>query len=714
MKLQIISDFPLIDNYIDVLKSVVSELDTNHIISEAEHVELLDDLCSGDPIMLLGPRPSWLSSATPVIMAPSVRATLGTAGGVTKLRWAVSRALSGRTAWTPGSDLYAWQRASASVSLPVATLVAVDIEVSGDIRVDEPEDTEMLSLAVCWKDYEAETYHGVVWDKEQLSASDVKRVLADVLADNLILTHNGKFDMRWVNRYLEGYVVEPLYPDQDTMLMHHAMYPGAAEHGLKPLAHRILGASDWEADIKKHTGGSVAHYERIPQDILTEYNAFDVFWTYKLYERFVDMMDDDARRLYEEHTLPASHMLQDVEDWGMAVDLEYAKELDAWLLDNIDALRAKLEGKVKNPNSTQQVKAYIKEHYNINMSSVDKNNLNASVMLIERCDGADSPRAAEYREFVDSILGLRTEIKARSTYVTSIVNKVRNGRVHPTFLVHGTSTGRLSSSGPNVQNVSNDVEGRMSLRHMYMAAEGNLLVGADYSQAELRTMAELSDDELMIADLQEDSPDFFDNMLPSTFPDTDFTELDKTHRKPFRLKLKRVVYGSSYGLTPPSIAAMLTLEGAPTTLQEAQDIQDRYLNRYPGLNEWRINTMPLVVSGDELITPFGRRFHQDVVSDANFLRVQNQAWAFRPQSIASDICLRAAMMVHRHFTEESKYAGCHIIASVHDAIYCEVPESLADDVMHLVQRCMRESGAMTFHRIPFLTDAHCGKYWNEV
>jgi len=716
MKIQLISDFPLVSNYNAVLADTVAKVNAEQRtkIQEAELVESYDELDHDAPVLLLGPRPEWLPAVYPTIAAPSIRATLGTAGGVTKLRWALSAAAQGRME-VQGAD-YEWQTylPNVELSIPTWALMAVDIEVSGDIRTDEPEDTELLSVAVCWE--RADNWiSGVVWNKRQLQDDQARSILAQVLSCNQLLTHNGKFDLRWLNKHLEEYLLAPLYPAQDSMLLHHALYPGAGEHGLKPLAHRILGAADWESDLSTYTKGSKAHYERIPQDVLVKYNAFDVYWTLKLYNRLLELADDTALRLYTEHTMPASHMLQDVEAYGMKVDLEYAKELDDNLSQQIETHRSYLTEYVANPNSIPQVKKCIEERFGIKLVSADKASLFNSLQTVDRkYQGRPEyvDLLGEYRSFIDNLLSLRSAVKARSTYVTSIVAKVRNGRVHPTFLVHGTSTGRLSSSGPNVQNVSNDEEGKMSLRRMYVADDGMMLVGADYSQAELRTMAELSDDELMIADLQEDAPDFFDNMLPGVFPEVDFTELDKTHRKPYRLKLKRVVYGSSYGLTAPSISYMLTLEGTPTSQAEAQAIQDAYLNRYPGLRKWRDDTMPLVLSGDELITPFGRRFQQDVVTASTAQRVQNQAWAFRPQSIASDICLRAAMMVHERFTTDYRYSDCHIIASVHDAIYCEAPESLAEAVSIIVQDYMRKSGAMTFKRIPFLTDAHVSKFWN--
>lgn len=978
---------------------------------------------------------------SPRVQTVSVAETMGTAGGKTKLSWAVRQLLK---PYVPRK--FKWYRVFsegdflpflAEQRWPEDTLVALDIEVSGDIRVDEPEDTELLSVSFAWLRHSDATIQGVVLGKDDLQTREGREAVLQVVENNRLLTHNGKFDLRWVNALL-GTNVKPA---EDTMLLHHSMFPGAGEHGLKPLARRILGAPDWESGAKAYLKGSKAHFERIPQELLTEYNAWDVFWTYSLFEELTRLCSEDARRVYE-HELAAGEMLQDVEAHGMNVDLEYADKLDDFYASARENALAGVQGFVENPNSVPQVKAAVKKHFGITLGGTSEQTLKKALSL-------EKPG---YAEFVGDLLALRGATKARSTYITSILNKVRRGRVHPTFLVHGTTTGRLSSSGPNVQNVTNDGKGGMSVRRMYVAPEGYTLVGADYAQAELRVMAELSGDERMIADLQEDSPDFFDNIIPSIFPDVDFEGSDKAFRHPYRLKSKRTIYGcvplstkiltrrgwlahnevvpgdetvgmdpvtglahwtritavnhygeqpvgslhnarwgfdvtpghrwvirkrnstgntmqttdalkgddtilthapvqdmhnevpnfsldemrlltwlltdgylkinpftgitsqgkfgqrrkvfasiqqakplyvteiaellarlemdpgtvqkrpgvnydaayswalpaekirallrriefmdrggvpgadfdidkrlvewlltlpieyieafydvflkaeghkqgnrwivtqnpggrmdaielaatllgysttridhgescqrllvhknpfvtcqrvtyqpdrveevwcpttelgtwtakqvdgriaitgnTSYGLTCMSISEMLSLDGHPTSIQEAAKMQDNYLGYYPGLQKWRNDTLPLVLNGDDLTTPFGRRFQQDViVNDRRALsRVQNQSWAFRPQSAASDICVRAAVNLWREFADTHKYKDCHIIALVHDAIYPEVPEELGEEVRLLTEKHMRESGAMTYNRVPLLTDSHAARTWDQ-
>jgi DNA polymerase-1 len=624
-------------------------------------------------------------------MPLSVKQILGTSGGGTKLDHAI------RLIANPLAEV---QRVT--LSTPPRwrdEVIAVDIEVSGDIQVDEPEDTELLSVSVA-RQSSPTTIETYAFTQEALRSPETRQTLIWLVSANRTIWHNGKFDCRWLIPYLG----RTIYPDHDTMLMHACLYPAAGENSLKDLAKRMFNAPDWEADVKKYTR-SKAHYERIPQDVLVDYNQWDVYWTIRLFDRLWDELDyhAPAKALYYKHVLPASHMLQDVEQYGMPVDTEYgellSEELGIEISRITDDLRDLVHSDTFNPGSTQQIQQILTNRWGYTLSSTDEKSL-ATLRLTQIPDDLET--------FCGGVLDYRSLSKIRGTYLTGILSKVRDGRVHPTFLLHGTSTGRLSSRKPNAQNLKNDEEGRPSVKRMFHARPGRAIVGVDYAQAELRVMAELSGDELMIADLQADAPDFFDNMLPSVFPDVDFTLLTKEQRKPYRLRLKRVVYGTSYGLTAPSVATLLTLEGTPTTAAEAAFIQNGYLGRYPGLRAWRASIGERVVAGDDLITPFGRRFQQDTVTAGYWRRIQ--ALAFTPQSIASDICVTAAIALHPLLLT----MDAHIIVLVHDQICAECPEEDAQEVADLIAENMREAARLYFTRTPFLCDGHFGAHLAQV
>lgn len=690
MELQVVSDYPLIDDFWQVLIETCRQYPEIKGIREITDNDTID---LAEPILVLG-KPERAKGLTPTTRMPlSVKSILGTSGGGTKLDHAIrliARPLDPvkRVTLSTPPD---WQ----------GFTIAVDIEVSGDIRVDEPEDTELLSVSVAHRPTEGviETY---AFTQEALRSPETRSHLSRLVTANGTVWHNGKFDCRWLIPYLGRTV----YPTDDTMLMHACLYPAAGENSLKDLAKRMFNAPDWEADVKKYTR-SKAHYERIPQDVLVDYNQWDVYWTLRLFDRLRSELwtNAPAAALYLRHVLPASHMLQDVEQYGMPVDTGYGEMLSEELGIEIsritDNLRDLVHSDTFNPGSPPQIQQILSKRWGYTLSSTDEKSL-ATLRLTQIPDDLET--------FCGGVLDYRALSKIRGTYLTGILGKVRHGRVHPTFLLHGTSTGRLSSRKPNAQNLKNDEEGRPSVKRMFHAGPGRAIVGVDYAQAELRVMAELSGDALMIADLQADAPDFFDNMMPSVFPDDPIEEMTKAQRKPYRLRLKRVVYGTSYGLTAPSVATLLTLEGTPTTAREAAFIQQGYLGRYPDLRAWRTSISKRVLANDDLITPFGRRFQQDTVTAGYWRRIENQALAFSPQSIASDICVQAAMNLHN----DLRNLDAHIIVLVHDQICVECAEDIAEQIADLTAIKMREAATRIFTRVPFTVDAHYGKHLAAV
>lgn len=707
--------------FMNALSSKVYELfpevdGVNHLDPENDAAALAE--C--DKVLMLGAAPivGDRSLKTParwqpethqtVYRAPSVKEVMHTPGGLTKLAYGLNLYVTD-AGYAPDFE-FLYTRITGDTKkfrLNPAREYIVDIEVSGDISKDEPEDCDLLAVSLLWE------YRGkpkiIVFDQSALANPTWLAVLIRLLTGSRsLVAHNGKFDFRWINRILGT----DLYPADDTMLMHHSMFPGAGEHGLKQLAQRILGAPEWEAGIEQWLGKvkNVAtkrnHYERIPQHALCRYNAQDVGWTWMLLRRFRAMLSvrPAETRAYALE-MEAAHLFQEVEQTGMPIDREYGDYLTRHFTGALEQAKQDLyavshEG--FNANSPPQVKAYFKG-LGFHLASTDETSLTKL-----RMNGVET-------NFIDALLKVRSITKALSTYVTGPLSKLRNGSifVHSVFKIHGTTTGRLSCSNPNVQNVPNDddtAEGMPSLRRLYKAPDGWVFVGADYSQAELRVIAELADDVQMLWDLRDGAPDFFDNMLPTVWPEMDFSVLDKSARKPFRLKLKRIVYGLNYGRSAWAIAGALTIEGTPTSEEEAQAIADAYLGRYPGLQAWRAGTMDNVYA-DNWVTPFGRVFQQDTVA-GNGRSVQNAAWAFMPQSTASDICLTAAIDLQKWLKANGFKA--RICATVHDAIYTLSPVEEAEAVRDATERCMVASAVKLYNRCPFPVDGHIAQEWNAA
>jgi DNA polymerase I-like protein with 3'-5' exonuclease and polymerase domains len=326
----------------------------------------------------------------------------------------------------------------------------IDIETSGNLgKEDTPEDIGIISVGIYQEGLPPQVFRGV-WDADRTLDLHVymRNRLKQILPRfTKAIYHNGKFDTRVLNRVL-GIKLHVWF---DTMLAHHVLNIAAGIHDLKSLARRYLGAPEWETDLSKYTKGG-GHYEYIPTDKLIEYNGWDVYWTYKLWEFLAPQIEaDDANQRALMIEMAAAEFLLEVENYGIPFDSDYAesygKELQEGMDRELASMRTLLGSTTYNPNSPHQVKAVLG-----NFGIVVPNTL--ADTLQEVLDGlSHGDTAAQY---LMSQLEYKKLTKIYGTYVKGWSNKVRDGRVRASYLIHGTSTGRLSSTSPNAQNVPRD------------------------------------------------------------------------------------------------------------------------------------------------------------------------------------------------------------------------------------------------------------------
>lgn len=338
--------------------------------------------------------------------------------------------------------------------------VVIDIETDGNLgKTHTPEDVNVISIAM----YQPSRYQytdgmspPVVWCFGREGAVGTEPLPQDVLdmfARELpkfskAIYHNGKFDTRVLNRVL-GVKLCVWF---DTMLAHHTLNHAAAMNGLKELAHRYLGAPDWEGDIKKYTKAG-GHYELIPRKLLIDYNGWDVYWTYQLYELFHPMIEADPDfEVCFNFELAEAEFLLEVEQNGIPINEEAAKTLaveQEYIMLNRATSLAVLTGMEKfNPGSHVQVKKAVEKFKGIKLTTTDE----AMITELKK----NYPHDAWIQNFCTLLIEYRKASKIRGTYALGWLKETRDGRVHPTFLVHGTSTGRLSSKAPNAQNMPRD------------------------------------------------------------------------------------------------------------------------------------------------------------------------------------------------------------------------------------------------------------------
>lgn len=658
-------------------------------LSQDMHVEITDDVNDEDIKITLGTVKGYKGNAYKTL-SPKQIVTNPQAGLF--LAQALQYAYLGaeQLGLKQGEDWVIWQ--GEDITFKPGTLIALDIESAGDIDEDTFAAGRILSIAL-WNGK-----FGVVIP-EELAETDKATELIKRLCDTCtVICHNGTFDMPYLSKRLGIRV----YHHEDTLLMHFVLDNLAGEHGLKPLARRWLRAEDWDSDAKSYLKGG-AYFENIPREKLYEYNLADVVWTFKLYEYFLPMLKNSGKYDYYRYRMQVTKVLNDVQMNGVAVSLEALDELEEKYKrqcdENLVTLREHA-GEDFNPQSPKQIKDYFTSK-GVSSPSFDSDHLKKL------------KREGKEVEFIDALLAYRYAAKVIGSFIANVRRKVgEDGRIHPYYLPHGAKTGRLSAKGPAIQTMGRD----SGIKRALVAAPGCKIISCDYSQAELRTVAELADDEAMIAAFQPGAPDFFNDLMtkiwPEEFPTIEAYEAFK-HEQPKTAKnrralVKSVVYGLNYGR---GVAAIATALEQP--IEVAQHVVDQYLGAYPGLRDWQQKVRHSVgrkEEDNERKTKFGLTFNPLFVSDNNYSSTQNEALAFVPQSTANDICLNAAIKIN----EQVGQYGAKLIGLVHDATYVECPEETIEECSKMMEREMAQAATLVFNRVPFAAEAEVGNNWEEV
>jgi DNA polymerase-1 len=576
--------------------------------------------------------------------------------------------------------------------------LAIDIEVhiEKDVSFEQPDRHGMLCVGISYARGRA-----VVFGERAMGEEEVRDRLGDLLAARKLIGHNGKFDLKGLYRRLGA-----LKLWFDTMLASYTFDERPGIHRLKYLLVELLGWPQYDDEIKKYVGPHDG-YGVIPRPILYKYNAYDVCGTYALWELF-EARYKKAPELRRVHDLlvTASNELMFVELNGFAVDKDYLDVLTDKYLASLDEIEQELDkivekggkgydGRYKqglNPRSPVQVKAYFADH-RINVDSTDKDTL---ALLIEKLpDG-------EVKDFVSTLLRHRREAKMYGTYVKGIRTRMYRGRVYPTFLLHGTTTGRLACRNPNLQNIPRE----SSIRQLFVPSKpANVLIQTDYSQAELRVLSYLAGDTYFRDIFNGGERDLFDELTPVLYPNADKATMPGAQWKELRIRVKAYVYGLSYGREAGSIASEYNIPRA-----EAVRGMQAFFEVIPEIVAFREETRQRVLSGEDLVTPWGRHRRYMLITKENVHDVMNEALAFLPQSTASDMCLQALTWLRPELKGKA-----YIRNTIHDAIIAECRREDAEEVASIMDKRMVESAAtIVGDYVRFATESKIGMHWGEL
>lgn len=596
--------------------------------------------------------------------------------------------------------------------------LAIDIETS----TWEPDEFypagvpgRILNFGVAWDVNKAFVFDGALCYDEGTRAELVRLFSA---RKPRFIWHNGKFDTKWL-RLLDI----PARVDEDTMLMHYVLDESKGTHGLEQLGQSMLGADDWKARLRRDFPAVKQSFANVPVAGLALYNAKDVDATLQLFHQLNEKMQRSKvlTKLYSKLLVPASEFLYGVERAGLKVDLDHLNILKAMLEkqaeDALEVLHEAIESfwdplkyqafsgakkppKFFNPSSHQQVAWCLVQVYGKDAPYVRQADVAGRGRVI-RGKVVISTREEHLVKlaptpFVKSLLSYREAVKRLGTFGEGIRSRIKaDGRIHSTYQLHTTETGRLSSRDPNLQNIPHDPQ----YRNIFHTPPGRSFVELDYSQMELRLLAHFSGDE-WLKGVYVNKRNLHDEVARAMFGDD--------YGYPEKMRAKALNFGIAYGRNDLSISQEFNI-----TIKEAQAMRDAYFARMPKVLELITRLRAQVRTGQTMVTPFGRRRRFGVITKDFVVRLENEAANFPMQSVTSDLTLYSAMTVTKEF---KKYGvDAFVVNLVHDSILIECDDSIIADVAAAARETMlRLPVTILKATVPFDVSVGTGKRWGEM
>jgi DNA polymerase-1 len=421
----------------------------------------------------------------------------------------------------------------------------------------------------------------------------------------------------------------------------------------------------------------------------------------RLYELLSPRLDQlGLRNLYEEIELPLVPVLADMERTGIKIDRGMLNQMSSTMEKQLSELTGRIyqaAGAEFNINSTRQLGEILFEKLNLPILKKTRKTGGYST------DQAVLEELAQTYELPRLILEYRQVAKLKSTYVDALPALIhpKTGRVHTSFNQTGAATGRLSSSDPNLQNIPIRSELGRLIRGAFVPEKGNLLISADYSQVELRVLAHLSEDEVLISAFRT-GEDIHDRTAREVF-----SEEELTNRAECRRRAKVINFGIVYGLSAFGLSQTLGI-----SRDDAQTFIDAYFRRYSGVRSWLDRTLEEVRLLGYAKTLFGRiRPIPDIKSrDYNLRHFAERTAVNSPiQGTAADIIKIAMIGIHRALRE--RHLSAKILLQVHDELVLEVPEAEVEETRILVQREMEGAAKL---QVTLKVDLNVADNWMDM
>jgi DNA polymerase-1 len=530
-----------------------------------------------------------------------------------------------------------------------------------------------------------------------LNLDDVLAHLKPILEDKRIgkIGHNIKYDMLVLSQYgvwTQGIAV-------DTMIASYILRADG-RHSLDALAKEHLQYKTVSFTDLTGSGKEQKPIRDVPVQALSDYSCEDADITLRLHEELHrNLSDQKMLKLCEDLEFPLVAVLARMERAGIGIDVEYLKKMSKDLEQVLGSLVKEIHsfaGYEFNINSTQQLGEVLFGKLKLPTFKKTKTGFSTDVGVLESLQ--------HEHPIIEKLLEYRQLAKLKSTYVDALPALInhRTGRVHTSFNQTVASTGRLSSSDPNLQNIPIRTELGRSIRKAFIPAQKNdLILSADYSQIELRVMAHISGDEALIEAFR-NNEDIHTTTAAKVFG-VDVAGITKDMRR----KAKEVNFGIMYGIGPFGLASRLEIPQS-----EAKDIIFRYFERFPKVKQYINDTISTGRSKGYVETLLGRRRYLPDLSSGNQNIRQNaerQAINMPIQGTAADMLKLAMIEIDKAFAQLELES--QMLLQVHDELVFEVKKKEEQQVRTIVEKRMQNAMKLI---VPIVVEIGVGKNWLEA
>ena len=579
-------------------------------------------------------------------------------------------------------------------------IVAVDTETSSL----NPHEANLVGISLCSGPGTACYIPLEHITEKVLEKKIVLKKLKNILQDKSIkkIGQNIKFDFIILLRN-----EIKLDPIEDTMLMSYALDAGKHRHNMDNLSETHLNHKPISFKEVAGTGKKQISFNKVPIKLATQYAAEDADVTFRLYTFFRERLDKEKLlKIYELFEKPMVNLLSQMEIEGIKINSSFLKELSKKFDNKIKKLEKEIFSIAKrefNIGSPKQLGEILYNELKIaKIKKTKKGGFATSAAVLEDLafTGHKLPRI---------VLDWRQLTKLKNTYTDALPEHLNanTNRVHTSFLLAATTTGRLASSEPNLQNIPIKTEDGKEIRKAFIAERNHSLISADYNQIEMRILAD-------IADVKELKKAFKNNedvhsLTASQVFDIPLNKIDKETRR----RAKAINFGIIYGISQYGLAKQISVSNS-----EAAEFLKSYFKKFPEIKDYMNATINFCRKSGYVNNIFGRRCYITGINDKNYnvRNFQERAAINAPiQGSAADIMRLAMIKITSEFEKNPNYKT-KMLLQIHDELVFETPQDELEKIVPIIKKNMLDASSSEHHQftIPLTVDINSGNNWGEA